>query len=122
MEICQLSRVSEQILHGRCSGIDNAVSTFGGLVRFANFARVRHSSQKDLLNNLKLRILLVGTRVPRNTKSLVESVRSQTKEFPSIVQVLRIFLQVQTATFLAFSFYKVNMTSTLEEHFDSFEW
>jgi len=86
MEICQLSRVSEQILHGRCSGIDNAVSTFGGLVRFANFARVRHSSQKDLLNNLKLRILLVGTRVPRNTKSLVESVRSQTKEFPSIVQ------------------------------------
>ena len=83
------------------------MSTFGGLVRFANFARVRHSSQKDLLNNLKLRILLVGTRVPRNTKSLVESVRSQTKEFPSIVQVLSIFPYVQTVTFLAFYFYKV---------------
>lgn len=84
-EICQLSRVSEQILHGRCSGIDNAVSTYGGLLRFANFARVTGTGSLSV-KNLGLRILLVGTRVPRNTKLLVDHVRKQTKEFPSVVQ------------------------------------
>ena len=86
-EICQLSRVSEQILHGRCSGIDNAVSTYGGLIRFANFARVNWGGTgSNLVKSLGLRILLVGTKVPRNTKLLVDHVRKQTKEFPSIVQ------------------------------------
>jgi len=83
-EICQLARVSEQILHGRCSGIDNSVSTYGGLVKFVNFARV--GGTKHLSKVAKLRILLVGTKVPRNTKHLVEHVRKGVKEFPEISQ------------------------------------
>ena len=82
-EICQLARLSEQILHGRCSGLDNAVSTYGGLVQFENLARVDGTELSKALN---LRILLVGTKVPRNTKHLVESVRKDVKEFPDIVQ------------------------------------
>jgi len=88
-EICQLARVSEQILHGRCSGIDNSVSTYGGLVKFANFARVEggpSKAVKGLGKAAKLRILLVGTKVPRNTKHLVEHVRKGIKEFPGINQ------------------------------------
>ena len=36
-EICDLAYISEQILHGRPSGIDNTVSTYGGLIHFSNF-------------------------------------------------------------------------------------
>ena len=36
-EICDLAYISEQILHGRPSGIDNTVSTYGGLIQFSNF-------------------------------------------------------------------------------------
>ena len=36
-EICDIAYISEQILHGRPSGIDNAVSTYGGLVQLSNF-------------------------------------------------------------------------------------
>ena len=35
--ICDLAYISEQILHGRPSGIDNTASTYGGLIQFSNF-------------------------------------------------------------------------------------
>ena len=36
-DICDLAYLSEQILHGRPSGIDNTASTYGGLIHFSNF-------------------------------------------------------------------------------------
>ena len=36
-EICELAYISEQILHGRPSGIDNTVSTYGGMIHFSSF-------------------------------------------------------------------------------------
>ena len=34
--ICDFAYISEQILHGRPSGIDNTASTYGGLIEFHN--------------------------------------------------------------------------------------
>ena len=51
-EICELAYISEQILHGRPSGIDNTVSTYGGLIHFSNF-KVSQIIQFDLITGLK---------------------------------------------------------------------
>ena len=51
-EICELAYISEQILHGRPSGIDNTVSTYGGLIHFSNF-KVSQIIQFDLVTGLR---------------------------------------------------------------------
>jgi mevalonate kinase len=67
-----LAFVSEKILHGKPSGIDNSVSTFGGFVRFSGF-----KPSPIELSSANLRVLLVNTQVKRNTKALVEMVAKQ---------------------------------------------
>uniref|UniRef100_A0A0E0EWN2 Mevalonate kinase n=1 Tax=Oryza meridionalis TaxID=40149 RepID=A0A0E0EWN2_9ORYZ len=58
----------EKIIHGKPSGIDNAVSTFGSMIKF----------KKGELTNLKssnpVKMLITDTRVGRNTKALVAGV------------------------------------------------
>ncbi|XP_057162034.1 mevalonate kinase isoform X4 [Ursus arctos] len=70
------------MIHGNPSGVDNAVSTWGGVVRF----------QQGKISSLKrppaLRILLTNTKVPRSTGALVASVRSRLLKFPEIVSPL----------------------------------
>ncbi|XP_044245852.2 mevalonate kinase isoform X3 [Ursus arctos] len=72
----------ERMIHGNPSGVDNAVSTWGGVVRF----------QQGKISSLKrppaLRILLTNTKVPRSTGALVASVRSRLLKFPEIVSPL----------------------------------
>ncbi|KAK0148523.1 Mevalonate kinase [Merluccius polli] len=60
----------EKIIHGNPSGVDNAVGTWGGMLRF--------------LVPL-LRILLTNTKVPRSTKVLVAGVKDKLNKFPSII-------------------------------------
>lgn len=62
---------SDDIIHGQASGIDNTVCTYGGALKF-------HSGKIQTLETAQLmQVLLVDTRVPRNTCHLVEKVRSQ---------------------------------------------
>lgn len=72
----------ERLIHGNPSGVDNAVSTWGGALRF----------QQGKISPLKrppaLRILLTNTKVPRSTKTLVANVRSRLLKFPEIVTPL----------------------------------
>ncbi|XP_045315711.1 mevalonate kinase isoform X1 [Leopardus geoffroyi] len=69
----------ERVIHGNPSGVDNAVSVWGGALRY-------QQGKISLLKRLPaLRILLTNTKVPHSTKALVASVRSRLLKFPEIV-------------------------------------
>ncbi|KAM8817324.1 mevalonate kinase isoform 1-T1 [Rhynchonycteris naso] len=72
----------EKVIHGNPSGVDNAVSTWGGALRY----------QQGKISSLKrlpaLKILLSNTKVPRSTKALVLNVRNRLLKFPKIVAPL----------------------------------
>ncbi|XP_061458271.1 mevalonate kinase [Rhineura floridana] len=70
----------EQVIHGNPSGVDNAVGTWGGALRY----------QSGKISSLKrvptLRILLTNTKVPRSTKILVAGVKDKLLKFPAIME------------------------------------
>ncbi|XP_061585103.1 mevalonate kinase [Cololabis saira] len=69
----------EMIIHGNPSGVDNAVGTWGGMLRFL-------AGKIIPLNRVPLlRILLTNTKVPRSTKVLVARVKDKINKFPSIL-------------------------------------
>ncbi|KAM4616358.1 mevalonate kinase [Polymixia lowei] len=69
----------EKIIHGNPSGVDNAVGTWGGMLRFL-------SGKIIPLNRVPLlRILLTNTKVPRSTKVLVAGVKDKINKFPSVM-------------------------------------
>ncbi|XP_065424919.1 mevalonate kinase isoform X3 [Chrysemys picta bellii] len=69
----------EQVIHGKPSGVDNSVATWGGVLRF----------QSGKITSLKrvptLRILLTNTKVSRSTKVLVAGVKDKILKFPAIM-------------------------------------
>ncbi|XP_055017716.1 mevalonate kinase [Boleophthalmus pectinirostris] len=69
----------EMIIHGNPSGVDNAVGTWGGMLRFLS-GKIIPLSRVPLL-----RILLTNTRVPRSTKVLVAGVKDKINKFPTIM-------------------------------------
>uniref|UniRef100_A0A8C7Z8S0 Mevalonate kinase n=1 Tax=Oryzias sinensis TaxID=183150 RepID=A0A8C7Z8S0_9TELE len=69
----------ETIIHGNPSGVDNAVGTWGGMLRFLA-GKIIPLSRVPLL-----RILLTNTKVPRSTKALVARVKDKINKFPSIM-------------------------------------
>ena len=81
-QICQYAFISEQILHGRPSGIDNAVSTYGGFVHFKNS---KITPIDCSISKSDLRILLVNTKIPRSTKTMVQGVNELNNEYPDVV-------------------------------------
>ncbi|XP_034827911.2 mevalonate kinase [Maniola hyperantus] len=70
----------ERIMHGAPSGIDNSTCTFGGLVSFR-----KGSAARPLRLAACLRVLLVDTRVSRQTKLLAERVAALRARHPSAV-------------------------------------
>lgn len=71
--------LGEKIIHGQPSGIDNSVSTFGGAIRFQN--KVIDPVEKMP----RIKILLINTKVPRSTKTLVANVRKRHDKFPEVM-------------------------------------
>ncbi|KFM60891.1 Mevalonate kinase, partial [Stegodyphus mimosarum] len=71
---------AEKIFHGKPSGIDNSICTYGGALLFEN------GLVADILPEMQnINVLLVNTRVSRNTKALVAAVRQKKEVFPSII-------------------------------------
>uniref|UniRef100_A0A4W3J321 Mevalonate kinase n=1 Tax=Callorhinchus milii TaxID=7868 RepID=A0A4W3J321_CALMI len=69
----------EKLIHGNPSGVDNAVGTWGGALKY-------HAGKIMPLNRIPtLRILLTNTKVPRSTKTLVAGVKDKLNKFPSII-------------------------------------
>lgn len=72
------SLLFERFMHGNPSGIDNATSTYGGIVTF----------KKGVINTLpgmKFKILITDTTIQRNTKLLVQKVGGLHSLFPDVV-------------------------------------
>nr|ACO11406.1 Mevalonate kinase [Caligus rogercresseyi] len=80
--ICQSAFLGECFMHGNASGIDNSICTYGGLLSFKTGAALPFNLQS------KLRILLVDTKVSRNTKALVGTVREKIALLPKVTASL----------------------------------
>ncbi|XP_028341009.1 mevalonate kinase isoform X3 [Physeter macrocephalus] len=88
----------ERVIHGNPSGVDNAVSTWGGGLRYQKGKISSLKSVETSAAGVKpvagrsrppaLKILLINTKVPRSTKALVAGVRSRLLKFPEIVAPL----------------------------------
>nr|AYA73280.1 mevalonate kinase [Cinnamomum camphora] len=68
--------VGEKIIHGKPSGIDNTVSTFGNMIMF------RLGELTRIKSNMPLRMLITNTKVGRNTKALVAGVSERASRHP----------------------------------------
>ncbi|XP_023537307.1 mevalonate kinase-like [Cucurbita pepo subsp. pepo] len=66
----------EKIIHGKPSGIDNTVSTYGSMIKF------RSGSLTLIKSNMPLKMLITNTKVGRNTKALVAGVADRTIRHP----------------------------------------
>lgn len=66
----------EKIIHGKPSGIDNSVSTFGNMIMF------RLGKLTRIKSCLPLRMLITNTKVGRNTKALVAGVSERACRHP----------------------------------------
>ncbi|XP_029427308.1 mevalonate kinase isoform X2 [Rhinatrema bivittatum] len=69
----------EKIIHGNPSGVDNAVGTWGGALRY------QAGKISSLERVPRLRILLTNTKVPRSTKLLVAGVKDKILKYPAIL-------------------------------------
>ncbi|XP_054449954.1 mevalonate kinase [Pteronotus mesoamericanus] len=72
----------ESVIHGNPSGVDNAISTWGGVLRY------QQGKMSALKRPPALKILLTNTKVPRSTRDLVLRVRNRLLKFPEIVAPL----------------------------------
>lgn len=68
--------VGEKIIHGKPSGIDNTVSTYGNMIKF------RGGDLTRLTSSMPLKMLITNTQVGRNTKALVAGVSERTIRHP----------------------------------------
>ncbi|KAJ3102182.1 hypothetical protein HDU97_000743 [Phlyctochytrium planicorne] len=78
--INQWAFISEKVIHGDPSGIDNTVCTYGGAKMYA-----KGSSVVTVEGLSSLKFILTNTMVPKNTKVQVSKVRSRVEEFPLVM-------------------------------------
>ncbi|CAO1614795.1 unnamed protein product [Jaminaea pallidilutea] len=81
--------LSERVLHGNPSGVDNSVAVYGGCLAFTRPNSPRNQltqNRLDLLHGVKeKRLLLTDTGVPRDTKKLVAGVQEALNANPASV-------------------------------------
>lgn len=100
---------AETIMHGKPSGIDNSISTFGGAVAF-------QSGNLTIIHDVPaLKLAITNTKVPRSTKILVGKVGELRKLVPGVFDPLITSVeQISQTTLRIFSDY-VKATSDAEK-------
>jgi mevalonate kinase len=71
---------SEKIMHDSPSGIDNSVCTYGSLIEYQAEAPI------FMLQVPKMKILLVDSKISRNTRDQVKRVERLRKLYPTIIE------------------------------------
>lgn len=74
---------AEKIIHGKPSGVDNTVCTYGSLVAYS---KINGMEQLDI--PLKCKILLVDTRVQKDTKVMVKRTTSLMERHEDIIEAV----------------------------------
>ncbi|MHA1912566.1 MAG: mevalonate kinase [Candidatus Kariarchaeaceae archaeon] len=78
-KISELAFLSEEITHGKPSGIDNSVSTFGGLISFEDGTIEFHSLPYSLP------LVVADSGVPKQTSLQVQKVITLKQQSPEVV-------------------------------------
>ncbi|GJE85526.1 cystathionine beta-lyase [Phanerochaete sordida] len=84
-EINRWAFVSEKVLHGNPSGVDNAIVVFGGALAYTKPGFGRKSGMEKIHGFKSLRFLLTDSRIGRDTKALVARVAQRKLEEPHVV-------------------------------------
>uniref|UniRef100_A0A0K0G033 Mevalonate kinase (inferred by orthology to a human protein) n=1 Tax=Strongyloides venezuelensis TaxID=75913 RepID=A0A0K0G033_STRVS len=75
------SAAAESLIHGRASGLDAAVCTFGGVASY------KPGKPIETLKNIPdLRVILVNSKVERNTTRMVQTVKDRLKKFKDVIE------------------------------------
>lgn len=74
---------AERIIHGTPSGIDNTVCTYGSLVEFS-----KTTGAEQLAIPLKFQILLVNTKVAKDTKAMVKRTMGLKERHGGVVEAV----------------------------------
>ena len=82
-EIIKLSCEAEKIVHINPSGIDQTISTKGGIIRYK---REEGASKLDI--EVPIPIVIGNTGILRNTGQIVDSVRFKRNRFPHLINPL----------------------------------
>ncbi len=80
-EICALAYEGERVVHGNPSGVDNNISTFGGILRYEKDAGLKRFEMEG-----NLPFVIGNTHRRRSTRRMVERVRSLRDRNPEIVE------------------------------------
>nr|QYV43152.1 mevalonate kinase [Colaphellus bowringi] len=78
--ICSWAYCAEKIVHLTPSGLDNTICTYGSMVEFR-----KGLSPKLLDITCPFKVLLINTKVPRETKRLVSQVAKMHDKYPDLV-------------------------------------
>jgi mevalonate kinase len=92
-EVNRWAFVSEKVLHGTPSGVDNSVSVFGGALAYTRSGFAGKKGGMEPIQGFKsLKFLLTDSKVPRDTKALVAGVAARKDEvcFGLGIQSLRL--------------------------------
>lgn len=79
------------MIHGKASGIDNTVVTYGGFISYQ-----QGQITQLPLSHFPFKLLLVNSRVPKVTKTMVENVRLNRERTPELYD--KIFSAIQTVS------------------------
>lgn len=113
------SSAAESLIHGRASGLDAAICTYGGIASYMPGKRL-----ENLQNIPDLKVILVNSRVERNTSRMVQTVKDNYKKYPAVVEP--IFdtidaLAYEAAKILQRQFFLLNATDRGGENGSSLE-